>query len=58
MGISSMSGSSPETGAPMMKTIAMLIAAAFVLAGCNTMKGFGEDMQKAGQKIEDTAKKK
>jgi entericidin A len=42
----------------MMKTIAMLIAAAFVLAGCNTMKGFGEDMQKAGQKIEDTAKKK
>ena len=42
----------------MMKTIAMLIAAAFVLAGCNTLKGFGEDMQKAGQKIEDTAKKK
>ena len=42
----------------MMKTIAMLIAAAFVLAGCNTMKGFGEDMQKAGQKIEETAKKK
>ena len=42
----------------MIKTITTLIAAAFVLAGCNTMKGFGEDMQKAGQKIEDSAKKK
>jgi len=42
----------------MIKTITTLIAAAIVLAGCNTMKGFGEDMQKVGQKIEDSAKKK
>ena len=28
------------------------------LAGCNTMEGFGKDMQKAGEKIEDAAKKK
>jgi entericidin A len=42
----------------MRKTVSMLIAAAFVLAGCNTMKGFGEDMQKVGQKIEDSAKRK
>jgi entericidin A len=42
----------------MIKTITTLLAAAFVLVGCNTMKGFGEDMQKAGQKIEDSAKKK
>jgi entericidin A len=42
----------------MTKTLITLIAAAFVLAGCNTMKGFGQDMQKAGEKIEDSAKKK
>ena len=41
----------------MTKTIMSLIAAAFVLAGCNTMKGFGQDMQKAGEKIEEKAKK-
>ena len=42
----------------MTKTIATLIAAAFVLAGCNTMKGLGQDVQKAGEKIEDSARKK
>ena len=43
-----------------MKTITALIAAAFVfaLAGCNTVKGVGQDIQKAGEKIEDAAKKK
>ncbi len=28
------------------------------LAGCNTIKGVGQDVQKAGEKIEDAAKKK
>ncbi len=28
------------------------------LAGCNTVKGIGQDLQKAGEKIEDAAKKK
>jgi predicted small secreted protein len=28
------------------------------LAGCNTMEGMGKDIQKAGEKIEDAAKKK
>ena len=42
----------------MKKYAAALLAIAFLLAGCNTMKGFGEDMQKVGQKIEDSAKKK
>jgi predicted small secreted protein len=28
-----------------------------MLAGCNTVKGMGQDLQKAGQKIEDVAKK-
>ncbi len=42
-----------------MKTIttAALFAAAVLLAGCNTVKGFGQDMQKVGDKIEDAAKK-
>ncbi|MBE7369763.1 entericidin A/B family lipoprotein [Ramlibacter pallidus] len=42
----------------MTKTIATLLAAAFVLAGCNTVRGVGQDVQKAGEKIEDVGKKK
>ena len=43
-----------------MKTIATLIALtfAFAVAGCNTVKGVGQDVQKAGEKLEDAAKKK
>jgi len=40
------------------KTIIALLAAGFVLAGCNTVKGVGQDLQKAGEKIEDAARKK
>ena len=29
----------------------------FVLAGCNTLKGMGQDVQKAGSVIENAAKK-
>ncbi len=42
----------------MTKTIATLLAAAFLLAGCNTIKGAGQDIQRAGEKIEDAARKK
>ena len=41
-----------------MKKIVVLLAVTFVLAGCNTMRGFGQDVQKVGDKIEDGAKKK
>ena len=43
-----------------MKQISALIALSlvFVLTGCNTVKGVGQDLQKAGEKIEDAAKKK
>ena len=41
-----------------MKKAITLIALAFVLAGCNTVKGMGQDIQKAGGAIEDAAKKK
>ena len=42
-----------------MKFISTLLLLAMVcLTGCNTVKGLGQDLQKAGEKIEDAAKKK
>ena len=43
-----------------MKTIASIAALsfAFLLAGCNTVKGAGQDIQKAGNAIENAATKK
>jgi len=42
-----------------MKHTALLLLAAWlvVLAGCNTMEGFGKDMKRAGEKIEQKASK-
>ena len=42
-----------------MKTIttATLIAFALLLAGCNTMRGLGQDVQKVGDKIEEKARR-
>jgi predicted small secreted protein len=34
-----------------------ILSLAFALVGCNTVKGMGQDLQKAGEKIEDAAKK-
>jgi predicted small secreted protein len=40
------------------KLIAMLMVACFAtLAGCNTMSGLGKDVQKGGEKLEDSAEK-
>ena len=43
-----------------MKTVITFAAAAFLfaLAGCNTVRGVGQDIQKAGEKIEEVGKKK
>ena len=43
-----------------MKSIATLLAlsCAVLLAGCNTVRGAGQDIQKAGSVIEDAVKKK
>ncbi len=43
-----------------MKKLSLILAtiAALALAGCNTMAGVGKDVQKAGEKLEDAAKKK
>ncbi|MDD2924143.1 entericidin A/B family lipoprotein [Rhodoferax sp.] len=35
----------------------LFIASFLTLAGCNTVKGVGQDLQKAGEKIEGAAKK-
>ena len=42
-----------------MKTIALLLVSGvlMMLAGCNTVKGVGQDLQKAGESIENAVKK-
>jgi predicted small secreted protein len=35
--------------------IAVLIAAVLTLAGCNTMQGLGQDIEKLGDKIQKKA---
>ncbi len=36
----------------------LILGFCLVIAGCNTIKGVGQDIQKAGEKIEDVGKKK
>jgi predicted small secreted protein len=44
---------------PQMKRIAFALAAVVVfLTGCNTLAGIGKDVQRAGEAVEDVAKKK
>jgi entericidin A len=40
-----------------MKNIAILLAVTFALAACNTMHGFGQDLEQVGNKIEGSAAK-
>lgn len=42
-----------------MKKIALILVALWVvaLAGCNTMRGFGQDMEKAGESIQKKSEK-
>lgn len=37
---------------------AVVVLAALFLAGCNTMKGMGKDIEKAGEKIQKKADRK
>ena len=45
-----------------MKKLAAMLAVTFAfavpLAGCNTVKGAGQDVQKAGEKVENAADKR
>ncbi len=38
--------------------VILLVTSISLLSACNTVKGVGQDIQKAGEKIEDAAKKK
>ena len=40
-----------------MKKVFALSFIAILLAGCNTMAGFGRDVEKVGNKVENAAKK-
>jgi entericidin A len=40
-----------------MTKMVLAVIAALLMAGCNTMEGLGKDIQKAGDKIEETARK-
>ncbi|HSN22360.1 MAG TPA: entericidin A/B family lipoprotein [Usitatibacter sp.] len=40
-----------------MKAIIAMILGAFVLSACNTMEGFGQDVQAGGKKIENSAER-
>ncbi len=39
-----------------MKTLLLIIAAAFVLAACNTVQGVGKDIEKGGEAIQKATK--
>ncbi|EZQ01657.1 Predicted small secreted protein [Acinetobacter sp. DSM 11652] len=41
----------------MKKVLAASFVVAFVLTGCNTFKGFGQDVSKAGETVTNTAEK-
>jgi predicted small secreted protein len=41
-----------------MKTLITVLATLWLLAGCNTIAGLGKDISKAGDSIENAAKKK
>jgi predicted small secreted protein len=40
-----------------MKKLFALLITAYVLAGCNTVEGLGKDVKKAGEVVENAAKK-
>ena len=41
----------------MKKVVVASVMIAFVLTGCNTFKGFGKDVSKAGDAVSNTAQK-
>jgi predicted small secreted protein len=41
----------------LLATLAAACVAALTLTACNTIEGLGKDISKAGDKIEETAKK-
>ncbi|MGH8726928.1 MAG: entericidin A/B family lipoprotein [Burkholderiales bacterium] len=42
----------------MLRRLLALLAAVLFICGCNTMAGFGKDVEKLGDKIENKAEQK
>lgn len=40
-----------------MKSFFILCATVLILSGCNTVAGFGKDVQKVGQKVQEAGSK-
>lgn len=40
---------------PRTRHVLLLVLALFLVAGCNTVRGFGQDVKKAGGELEDAA---
>lgn len=36
--------------------LALFLSSAFILTGCNTVAGAGKDMERGGEKVQDTAR--
>ena len=36
-------------------TLALAVAMALAMAGCNTMRGFGRDVERGGERVQDAA---
>jgi entericidin A len=47
----------PSGDSVMKRLIAAIIGSAFLLGACNTMEGFGRDVEKTGDKIEKSAQR-
>ena len=44
----------PRTRRVLLQTC-LVVLAVFALAACNTVRGMGQDIKKAGEKVEDAA---
>lgn len=40
----------------MKSMLALLLASAFVMTGCNTIAGAGKDLERGGEEVQETAK--
>ncbi|MGH8028396.1 MAG: entericidin A/B family lipoprotein [Arenimonas sp.] len=40
---------------PRVRHLLLLVLAVFALSACNTIRGIGQDVKKAGEKVEDAA---
>ena len=39
-------------------SLAITLMAGFAVSGCNTMRGFGKDVERGGERVQDAAKPK